>query len=174
MRGWAGVDIGAHSSVLAVVDDHGEVLARLQVDMDLTGQRELLTELSAIARRRRDLLPVAVEDPGALITRALIDARFPVIAVHPLAVARFRGGHSPAGPKSDRSDALTPGEPDPASARGAPSRAARQPSDAGLASAGTAVPDQAPAARGTGHAAACSGVTVLSGSCPRPDSPAAS
>jgi transposase len=48
-----------------------------------------------------------VEDPGALITRVLIDARFPVIAVHPLAVARFRGGHTPAGPKSDRSDALT-------------------------------------------------------------------
>ena len=105
MRGWAGLDVGSRKSVLVVLDDRGQVVRRLSLDMTLAGHTELLSALSALARRRRDLLPVAVEDPNSLVTRCLAEARYPVIAVPPLEVARFRAGRAPAGAKSDRSDA---------------------------------------------------------------------
>ena len=105
MRGWAGLDIGGKNSVLVVLDDQGRLIKQVSIAMTLDGHSELLTTLSTLARRRRDLLPVAVEDPHALVTRCLAEARFPIVPIPPLEVARFRTGGAPAGSKSDGGDA---------------------------------------------------------------------
>lgn len=70
MRGWSGIDVGLHTSVLVVVDANGVVLVRMTFPMNGEGQLEALATLRACAGRRRERLPIAIEDPSSLSARA--------------------------------------------------------------------------------------------------------
>lgn len=106
MRAWAGVDVGLHSCDAVALSPAGQVLLASRYTMDGTGPTDLIRDLARVGRRRRDLLPVAIEDATSPLAATLASARFPVINVHGLALARFRQGQQPSRTKSDRSDAL--------------------------------------------------------------------
>lgn len=105
MRGWAGVDVGLHSCDAVIVGAAGQVLLASRYPMNGTGPVDLIKDLSRVGRRRRDLLPVAIEDAASPLAATLAAARFPVVSVHGLTLARFRQGQAPSRTKSDRSDA---------------------------------------------------------------------
>lgn len=105
MRQWAGVDLGSRVSALAVVGERGESLKALKFASNADGTKQLLRELRVWARQRRYRLPVAVEDPHSMIAAAIRSAGYPVIHVHPVALAGFRKRIASSGSKSDRGDA---------------------------------------------------------------------
>jgi transposase len=103
-----GIDWAEQRHDVAVLDDHGRLLARRRIDIGLPGFTELvalLTELTGGAQEAR-AVPVALETDKNLLVVALRAAGFTVYPVNPLAVARYRERHGQAGKKSDAGDAL--------------------------------------------------------------------
>jgi hypothetical protein len=56
----------------------------------------LLQDLSRLGRKRRGDLPAAIEDASSPLAAVLGVARFPVMPMHGLALARFRDGQTPS------------------------------------------------------------------------------
>lgn len=99
-----GIDWAEIHHDVAIVDDHGKVLARRRIDTGLPG----FTELMALLAEHTDdpvSVPVAIETDKNLIVVALQAAGLTVFAINPRAVARYRERHGQAGKKSDPGDA---------------------------------------------------------------------
>jgi hypothetical protein len=89
-----------------VVNADGRLIAKKRFGNDGQGCGELAKLLRRQARRRRDLLPIAVEDPNTLIALTLQALGFDVRAVHCVALARYRLRIEPSRSKSDGGDAF--------------------------------------------------------------------
>lgn len=102
----AGVDVGKRTIVVAVVASDGTLLEAARIDAGPTGAIELLRLLRRHSHRHPERTRVAIEDPHGLLVAKLMDARFEVYAIHPVASCRFRERHSISGAKDDKRDAI--------------------------------------------------------------------
>lgn len=99
----AGVDWGAGSHAVCVIDTKGAVLDRFEASHDRAGLAAL------VARQKRHGaskgLPVAVETPAGLLVDHLVEAGFAVVPIHPNAVKACRPRCRAVSAKSDPGDA---------------------------------------------------------------------
>src|SRR4051794_9398659 len=79
------LDWGCHAHAVCVVNDAGQVVARIEARHNEAGLTELLARLRKIAPAAE--LPIAIERPSGLIVDALIKAVHPVVAIHPNAAS---------------------------------------------------------------------------------------
>jgi hypothetical protein len=91
----------AHHDI-ALVDDHGALVARARIDTGATGFRAML---ALIAGGSVEDTPIAIETDKNLLVVAAAEAGFTVYPINPRAVARYRERHGQAGRKSDPGDA---------------------------------------------------------------------
>ncbi|CAH0177367.1 IS110 family transposase [Roseomonas sp. CECT 9278] len=99
----AGLDWGAESHSVCVIDTAGSVVARITARHDAAGLSELLAALRQIAPPAA--LPIAIERPSGLVVDALVAAGHPVVPIHPNIAKACRPRYRAAGGKSDPSDA---------------------------------------------------------------------
>lgn len=99
-----GIDWAEGHHDVAVVDEHGTVLAHRKIGVGVTGYVELL---DVLAEHAEDpiAVPIAIETDKNLLVVALQGAGFTVRAINPRAVARYRERHAQSGKKSDPGDA---------------------------------------------------------------------
>ena len=98
---FAGLDWASRTHAVCVIDAHGAVVERFDVDHDAAGLAECRRRL----KRFGTAIPVAIERPTGLIVDALVDAGHPVFPIHPNAVKAMRPRYRSHGAKSDASDA---------------------------------------------------------------------
>jgi transposase len=106
MQMWCGIDWAEHHHDVAIIDETGQVRARLRIADDAAGFGQLL---ELLATHRRDCagdIPIAIETAKGLLVANLRAAGMPVFAINPLSVSRYRDRHSPSRAKSDAADAL--------------------------------------------------------------------
>jgi transposase len=105
MKIWCGIDWAEHHHDIAVVDEHGALLAKRRIGDELAGFRELLEVLTELAGPEHLQVPVAMETASGLLAASLLAAGFVLFAINPLAVSRYRDRYSPSRAKSDAADA---------------------------------------------------------------------
>src|SRR5512145_254110 len=105
MRVYCGIDWAEHHHDVALVDRHGELLARRRIGDDIGGFAELC-ELLYPHSDDPDEVHVALETDRGLMVRAVRGAGFRVFAINPKAVDRYRDRHRVSGAKSDPGDAF--------------------------------------------------------------------
>lgn len=98
-----GLDWGGAAHAVCVVDDAGQVVARIEARHDAAGLTDMLARLRKIAPPVE--LPIAIERPSGLIVDTLIGAGHPVVPIHPNVVKACRPRYRAAGGKSDPGDA---------------------------------------------------------------------
>src|SRR5579863_5203355 len=101
---FVGVDWSETHHDVCVLDETGDVLARMKIPDTLAGVRAL-HELLAPYAEEPDEVIVAIEKDRGLIVTAMLGARYRVFAVNPMSVARYRERHVTSGSKSDPGDA---------------------------------------------------------------------
>lgn len=99
-----GVDWAEAHHDVALVNEHGVVVARARIDTGATGFTALLALIAEHGGSSEDT-PVALETDKNLLVVALAQAGFAVYPINPRAVARYRERHGQAGGKSDPGDA---------------------------------------------------------------------
>ena len=101
-----GIDWAEGHHDIAIVDEQGRQLARARIDTGLHGFTELVELLTEHAGGADPAaVPVAIETDKNLLVVAVQAAGYPVYAINPRAVARYRERHGQAGKKSDPGDA---------------------------------------------------------------------
>lgn len=100
---FAGLDWASRTHAVCVIDQHGSIVDRFEVDHDAAGLTELSKRLKRFAGDAP--IPVAIERPTGLIVDALVDAGHSVFPIHPNAVKAMRPRYRSHGGKSDASDA---------------------------------------------------------------------
>lgn len=105
MRVYCGIDWAEHHHDVALVDRHGELLARRRIGDDIGGFAELC-ELLYRHSADPEEVHVALETDRGLMVRAVRGAGFRVFAINPKAVDRYRDRHRVSGAKSDPGDAF--------------------------------------------------------------------
>jgi hypothetical protein len=103
---FCGIDWAEDHHDIAVVDLHGQLLARRRISDDAAGLAALLGLLAEHGDSAEDLVAVAIETPRGLLTACLRATGRPVYPINPMAVSRYRDRHSVAGRKSDHGDAV--------------------------------------------------------------------
>lgn len=100
-----GIDWSERHHDVALVDDHGAVVAKRRIDTGAAGFGELM---ALIAEHVPDpaTVPVAIETDKGLLVVGLQTAGFEVFAINPRAAARYRERQVQAGGKSDPGDAI--------------------------------------------------------------------
>ena len=103
MEVFVGVDWGAGSHAVCVIDAKGAVLDRFEVGHDRDGLAGLVARL----KRHGPLggLPVAIERPAGLLVDHLVEAGLAVVPIHPNAVKACRPRYRAVSAKSDPGDA---------------------------------------------------------------------
>src|SRR5271165_3652073 len=102
-----GIDWAERHHDVALVDEHGQLVAQRRISDNAEGFA-MLTELLADAGDNEDNpIPIAIETPRGLLVAALRATGRGVYAINPMAVARYRERHSVARKKSDHADAMT-------------------------------------------------------------------
>jgi transposase len=99
-----GLDWGSAGHAVCVVDQAGQIVARLEVRHDSAGLADLLLRLKRLGPPTE--LPIAIERPSGLIVDVLVEAGHPVIPIHPNVVKACRPRYRMAGGKSDPGDAF--------------------------------------------------------------------
>ena len=99
-----GIDWSESHHDVALIDEHGTVVARTRIDTGAIGFHILLA-LIAEHGGSVDDTPIALETDKNLLVVALAKAGFTVYPINPRAVARYRERYGQAGGKSDPGDA---------------------------------------------------------------------
>jgi hypothetical protein len=81
--------VEGHTDV-AIVDDSGGLVARLRIDDDAAGYRQLIDLLADAGDTPQQPIRVAIETSGGLLVACLRAAGRRVYAINPVAVARCR------------------------------------------------------------------------------------
>ncbi len=102
---FAGIDWGSRTHQVCVVDNKGEVLAERAFDHGGAGLAEMAAWILAAADAEPRAVGIAIEVPHGPVVETLMERGFPVHAVNPKQLDRFRDRFSPAGAKDDRRDA---------------------------------------------------------------------
>lgn len=109
MELFVGIDWAEEHHDVCVMDAIGGVQARGRVGNDLSGIAKLHDLIAGSVAGEVDdddpVVTVGIETDRGLVVRALVAAGYRVLAVNPLAVARYRDRHRVSGAKSDRGDA---------------------------------------------------------------------
>lgn len=101
---FVGVDWAEAHHDVCVLNQAGEVLAKGRVDHGVVGLARLHA-LVAEHAEELDEVVVGVEIDRGLLVGSLVAAGYDVVAVNPMAVARYRDRHVTSGAKSDPGDA---------------------------------------------------------------------
>ncbi|MFE4583486.1 IS110 family RNA-guided transposase [Streptomyces chartreusis] len=103
---YCGIDWAERHHDVALVDDTGQLLAKHRISDDAAGYRVLLDLLAEYGDSEADPIPVAIETSRGLLVAVLRTGKRKVIAVNPMAAARYRDRHGVSRKKSDPGDAL--------------------------------------------------------------------
>ncbi|WP_405476489.1 IS110 family transposase [Paenarthrobacter ilicis] len=106
MNVYCGLDWAENHHDIALVNDAGELLAKLRINDDVAGYRLLLDLLAEHGDTPQDPIPVAIETSQGLLVATLRAGTRKVYAVNPLSAARYRERGALSGKKSDHGDAL--------------------------------------------------------------------
>jgi transposase len=104
---FCGIDWAEQHHDVAVVDAHGNLLAKRRITDSVEGFAELTALLVEAGDSQSDPIPVAIETPRGLLVAVLRASGRTVYAINPMAVARYRERHSVSRRKSDHADAMT-------------------------------------------------------------------
>ncbi|WP_064447232.1 IS110 family transposase [Micromonospora sp. NBRC 110037] len=103
---FCGIDWAERHHDVALVDEHGELVAKRRIHETVEGWQQLLDMMAAAGDTAEDPIPVAIETPRGLLVAALRASSRPVYAINPMAVSRYRDRHSVSRSKSDHADAM--------------------------------------------------------------------
>jgi transposase len=103
---FCGIDWAERHHDIALVDEHGKLVAKRRIQESVEGWQQLLSMLAAAGDTPDAPIPVAIETPRGLLVAALRATGRPVYAINPMAVARYRDRHTVARSKSDHADAM--------------------------------------------------------------------
>ncbi len=103
---FCGIDWPERHHDIALVDEHGTLVAKKRIQETPQGWQQLLDLLAAAGDNADDPIPVAIETPRGLLVAALRATGRPVYAINPMAVARYRDRHTVSRSKSDHADAV--------------------------------------------------------------------
>lgn len=104
---FCGIDWAEKHHDVALVDAHGQLVAKRRITESVEGFAELTAMLAEAGDNGADPIPVAIETPRGLLVAALRASGRTVYAINPIAVARYRERHAVSGKKSDHADAVT-------------------------------------------------------------------
>jgi transposase len=106
MQVYCGIDwVEGHRDV-ALVDQHGAVVAKRRISDDAAGFGQLMALLAEHGDVADTLVPVAIETSRGLLVAGLRGTGRIVYVINPLAVSRYRDRYSVARKKSDQGDAV--------------------------------------------------------------------
>ena len=103
---YCGIDWASDHHDVAVVDDHGQVVARGRVGNDAAGFVQALTLLAQAGDTAKDPIPVGIETDHGLWVAALRETGRVLYPINPLAASRYRARYALSGAKSDATDAV--------------------------------------------------------------------
>jgi transposase len=103
---FCGIDWAENHHDVALVDEHGQLLAKCRIGDHAAGLRALLELLAEHGDNATNLIPVAIETGRGLSVASLRATGRPMHAINPLAVSRYRERHTVARAKSDHADAV--------------------------------------------------------------------
>lgn len=104
---FCGIDWAERHHDVALVDDHGRLLAKRRISDDLSGFSELSGLLAEHSSSQAFLpIDIAIETDRGLLVAALRAAGHRVFGINPKAVSRYRDRRAVSGAKSDPGDAL--------------------------------------------------------------------
>ncbi|MFE5754632.1 IS110 family transposase [Streptomyces massasporeus] len=103
---YCGIDWAEHHHDVALVDDTGQLVAKLRIDDTAAGYRTLLDRLAEHGDTEQNPIPVAIETSRGLLVAVLRAGKRQVFAINPMAAARYRDRHGVSRKKSDPGDAL--------------------------------------------------------------------
>jgi len=103
---YCGIDWAEGHHDIALVGDHGKLIAKRRINESVDGVAELTGMLAAAGDNEHDPIPVAIETPRGLLVAVLRASGRPIYPINPLAVARYRQRTSVSGKKSDHVDAM--------------------------------------------------------------------
>ncbi|GGL20723.1 IS110 family transposase [Mangrovihabitans endophyticus] len=106
MTVYCGIDWAEQHHDIALVDEHGRLVAKGRIGDDLDGFTKLVEMLAAAGDSVDEPIPVAIETPRGLLVAALRTSRRRVYSINPMAVARYRERYSVSRKKSDHADAV--------------------------------------------------------------------
>ncbi|MFI0372053.1 IS110 family transposase [Actinomadura sp. 1N219] len=106
MKITCGIDWSERHHDIALVDEHGDLVAKRRIPENVDGFGELLTMLAEAGDTPENPIPVAIETPRGLLVAALRATGRTIYPINPMAVARYRERYSPSGKKSDHLDAM--------------------------------------------------------------------
>lgn len=98
---YAGLDWASQAHAVCILNEHAEVVERLDIQHNAQG-------LAALIRRLHHYgdPPVAIERPSGLLVDALVEAGVPVVPIHPNVVKATRPRYRSHSAKSDATDAF--------------------------------------------------------------------
>jgi transposase len=101
-----GIDWGSEKHQVCVLDRDRRRVGERVVDHDGASLAQLAAWLWTVSAGQPQRVAVAIEVPRGAIVEGLVDRGFPVFAINPKQLARFRDRHSMSGAKDDRRDAF--------------------------------------------------------------------
>ena len=107
---FVGVDWGQEEHALCLVDARGRVCGRRRVPHTAAAVDDALRWLCAETGTGPEGIAVAIETPRGVLVDTLIERQFPVFAINPKQLDRFRDRFSAAGAKDDDEDAHVLGD----------------------------------------------------------------
>jgi hypothetical protein len=106
MQVYCGIDWAEGHHDVALVDQHGVVVAKRRIGDDAAGFGQLMALLAEHGDSPAGLVPVAIETSRGLLVACLRGTGRSLYVINPLAVSRYRDRYSVAGKKSDHGDAV--------------------------------------------------------------------
>ena len=106
MTVFCGIDWAEDHHDIALVDQHGTLLAKRRIGDDAAGFATLLQLLAEAGDSADAPIPVAIETSRGLLVASLRATGRPVFPINPMSVSRYRDRHSVARRKPDAGDAL--------------------------------------------------------------------
>src|SRR5262245_40968256 len=103
---FVGIDWGSRQHQVCVLDRDRRRVGERVVDHDGASLARLADWLWTLSVGQPQRVAVAIEVPRGAIVEGLLDRGFPLFAINPKPLDRFRDRHSAAGAKDDRRDAF--------------------------------------------------------------------
>jgi transposase len=103
---FVGIDWGSEKPQVCVLDRDRRRVGERVVDHDGASLAQLAAWLWTVSAGQPQRVAVAIEVPRGAIVEGLVERGFPVFAINPKQLARFRDRHTMSGAKDDRRDAF--------------------------------------------------------------------
>jgi transposase len=101
-----GIDWGYTTHQICLIDATGDIRETRRVDHDLVAIEAVLAWVRARTGCPPSHIAVAIETPRGAVVATFLERGFPVYAINPKQLDRFRDRHTAAGAKDDRRDGL--------------------------------------------------------------------